>query len=93
MPVYLVIANGGHAGGQYLVGLRYNAPKLAYVEILAGWVKAEGTTGATLGAGAGAGLDIPVYRRFTITVGGTVSYAFAQNGLFGLAFVGPTLHL
>ena len=93
MPLYLVIANGGHAGGQYMIGIRYNAPKVFFIEALAGWVKADASVGATLGAGAGLGFDIPVYRRFMITVGGTVSYAFAQHGVFGLGYAGPTFHI
>jgi hypothetical protein len=93
VPLYLVLANGGHSGGQYMIGVRYSAPKLAYVEALAGWVKASGYEGATLGVGAGGGVDIPVYHHFTITVGGTLSYAIAQHGVFGMVWAGPTLHI
>jgi hypothetical protein len=93
LPLYLVLADGGHAGGQYMTGVRYNAPKLFYVEALVGWAKPYGTAPASLAAGAGGGVDIPVYRRFTVTAGGTVAYAFAQSGVFGMVFAGPTLHL
>jgi len=93
VPIHLEIANNGDAGGMYETGIRYSAPKLFFAELLVGFVKADAAYGASLGAGAGVGLDIPVYNRFTITVGADVSYAFAQGDVFALAYAGPTLHI
>ncbi len=93
LPIHLEIANNGDAGGMYEIGIRYSAPKLFFAELLVGYVKADASYGASLGAGGGLGLDIPVYKHFTITVGADVSYAFAQGGVFALAYAGPTLHI
>jgi hypothetical protein len=46
-----------------------------------------------LGVGAGLGFDIPVYHHFTVTLGGTLAYELGEDSVFGMAFVGPTLHL
>lgn len=92
-PLYLVIAQKGERGGVFETGLRVNAPQVFYAEVLAGWVKADPAYGAQLGIGGGVGFDIPVYQHFTMTIGGTVSYAFAQRSVFGLAYTGPTIHI
>lgn len=88
--LYVVIANGG--SGIYEVGLRYSAPQVLFVEALVGWVKPTPGYGASFGIGGGVGADIPVYRHFTVTLGGNLSYTFAQRGFFGVAYAAPTLH-
>jgi len=88
--IYVVIANGG--SGIYEVGLRYSAPQVFFVEVLVGWVKPTPYYGASFGIGGGVGADIPVYRHFTVTLGGNLSYTFAQRGFFGVAYAAPTLH-
>lgn len=92
VPLYVVIADGGDKGGQYVVGLRYNAPRLFYIEALVGWVKVVPTSGATLGAGGGLGFDIPIYQHFALDVGVTVAYCLDQHQVFAMGYAGPTLH-
>lgn len=101
LPVYVLV--GSHSVTVEL-GVRYSAPRLFFVEGLLGvlapvgerysFSKDDPSTYVGAGVGIGLGLDIPVYKRFTVTVGGEGGVGYrGDTGPYGLAYLGPTLHI
>ena len=90
VPVYLVIAKGGQAGGMLMTGLRYQSPVYVFGEGLVGYAK-TGLAGAGLGLGGGAGVTIPLgTTAFAAVLGVDVGYAFDASGVFVIVYLGPT---
>lgn len=93
LPVYLVIADGGTAGGMLMIGGRYETPKWVFFEALVGYPKVSSYYAASVGAGGGLGVEIPLGKSFAFTAGGTAAFSFGVQGSFILIYGGPTLRL